>query len=345
MSDSAWQQWLTSEAGARLEGDSIADFGDPDGERAAVAAGEAVRADLGHRVLVQASGGDVIPFLQGQTTNDVAPAEESGVPVWGAHLTPKGRMVAALLTFPLETGYGIDLAAEGADYALRRLGMYVLNSDVHLERAGGEVVRLGVAGADAAARAAAAVDAPEADAERVVSGPRGTAVPLPGPEPAFLVVTDAEQAAAAWEAADGRPVGRSAWELARIRAGVPDPDAAVCEMLLPQEANLEPLGAISYSKGCYTGQEVVARTHHLGRLKRRLYRFRAPQAVPLGQKLQAADGSAQGPVTDAAPDAEGGWQLLAVARIETVEAGTALYAGEEGEVGPLSPLELPYTAD
>lgn len=344
MSDNAWQDRLAAEAGARFEEGSLIDFGDPQAERAAVTAGEPVRADLGHRVLVRATGDEVVTFLQGQTTNDVA-AAEAGTPVWGAHLTPKGRMVATLLTFPFEAGYALDTPAEGADYALRRLGMYVLNADVHLERCGPETVRLGVTGDDAPARAAAAVGAEAADPERVTTGPRGAAVPLPGPVPAFLVVTRAEQAAEAWEAAGGTPVGRPAWELARIRAGVPDPDAAVCEQLLPQEANLEPLGAISYSKGCYTGQEVVARTHHLGRLKRRLYRFRAPEAVAPGDKLYGSGDQSQGLVVDAAPDAEGGWELLAMARIETVEAGDPLYTGEGGDIGPLAPLELPYAPE
>jgi hypothetical protein len=340
----AWQGFLEAQ-GAHWEDEAVAHFGDPGGDLRAAADGT-ILADLGERAFLAATGTEVVPFLQGQLTADVTPLE-AGAPVWGAHLTPKGRVLGAPFIFPLNEGegFGLDLPADLAEALTRKLRMYVLMADVRLEEAGGSRVRLGLAGPGAAGAAAAAIGLPEVDGGAVTAGERGRAVPLPGPAPAFLVVVPPDSAAAAWQAAaeHARPVGRAPWTLARIRAGVPDPGAPVSEAFIPQELNLEPLGAISYTKGCYTGQEVVARTKHLGRLKRRLYRAAAPEVPAAGAAVHAPeDDQARGRIVGAAPSPDGGGEVLAVLRIDTADAGSVLTA--EGGSGPLDLRELPYPA-
>jgi hypothetical protein len=136
-------------------------------------------------------------------------------------------------------------------------------------------------------------------------------------------------------------VGLPAWELARIRAGVPDLGEPSSERFIPQEANLEDLGGISYTKGCYTGQEVVARTKHLGRLKRRLYRVRAGFPLTPGQALYAGGEQSQGRVVNAAPRPDGGWEALAVLRIEAANGDRPLTPEGEPD-SALAILDLPY---
>lgn len=336
-----WQSTLES-FGGRIQDGVVADFGDARSELAAAEHGDTIVTDLSHRTLLTLTGTEVLSFLQGQVTNDVYPAEH-GSPVLGAHLTPKGRVIGELLLFPFEDGFALDLRGDMAETLTKRLTMFILHADVRLADASGEWARLGVAGDGARDAAAEAVGTPNLVPEGVTRGERGTAVPLPGPEPAYLLAVRPETARDAWTAATAtaRQVGHPAWELARIRAGVPDLGAATTETFIPQEANLEPLGGISYTKGCYTGQEVVARTKHLGRLKRRLYRIAAQAPLTPGQTIFAEGAEqTQGRVVRAAPRADGGSEALAVLRIETVEGGSTLIP--EGSEAALRIEDLPY---
>lgn len=336
-----WRAFLEGQ-GARLTAGEVADFGSPEEELEAVTGGETILADLSHRTLFSLEGSEVLSFLQGQVTSDVEPAAE-GTPVLGAHLTPKGRVIAELLLFPLDSGFALETSGDLVEKLGQRLRMFILNADVTLTEASNEWVRLGLAGPEAASAAGAAAEAPSPSGETVVGGQRGTIVALPGPEPAFLVLTPPDTGPAAWRAGAGRarPVGRPGWDLARVRAGVPEVAEAVTEAFIPQELNLEPLGGISYTKGCYTGQEVVARTKHLGRLKRRLYRATSPATMQAGQTIRPQDGGeSRGRIIRAAPTPDGGSQALAVLRIDAVEAGETLVP--EGSEEALEVLDLPY---
>ena len=336
-----WQRTLES-VGGRIQDGAVADFNDPEGELVAAERGETIVTDLSHRTLLTLTGTEVLSFLQGQVTNDVYPAEH-GTPVLGAHLTPKGRVIGELLLFPFEDGFALDLPGDLAPTLTKRLTMFILHADVRLIDASSDWVRLGVAGEGAREAAAQAVGTQSLVPEGVTRGERGTAVPLSGPEPAFMVVVPPESAREAWTAAaaTARGVGKHGWELARIRAGVPDLGPATTETFIPQETNLEPLGGISYTKGCYTGQEVVARTKHLGRLKRRLYRVIADTPLTPGQAVYAEGADkTQGRIVRAAPRPQGGSEALAVLRIETVEGGTPLVP--EGGQAALRIESLPY---
>jgi len=338
---SDWQRTL-EDLGGRVRDGQLVDFGDPAAELATADRGEAMLTDLSQRALFTLTGSEVLSFLQGQVTNDVYPAEH-GSPVLSAHLTPKGRVIAGLLLFPFEDGFALDAPGDLAAPLAKRLTMFILRADVQLIDASEQWVRLGIAGQGAEAAAAAAIGTERLVPEGVSRGERGTAVPLPGPQPAFLLVVHPDSAGDAWTAAtaEARPVGGDAWQLGRIRAGVPNLGAATSETFIPQEANLEPLAGISYTKGCYTGQEVVARTKHLGRLKRQLYRVGCEAALTAGEAVYAEGGDqTQGRIVQAAPRPGGGSEALAVLRIEAVEAGKPLFP--EGGSAPIALLDLPY---
>jgi len=339
--DAHWQTTL-GDKGAHFQGNRVRDFGEPEAELEAVAAGETILADLSHRALLAATGTEVLSFLQGQLTNDVYPAEH-GSPILAAHLSPKGRMLAGMLLFAFEDGYALDFPADMLEPLAKRLRMFVLRADVTLSEAHGQWARLGISGAEAETAAATAAGAEQLVPGGVTRGNHGTVVPLPGPHPAFMVLVPYEAAPASWAqaAASARPVGLPAWELARIRAGVPDLGEPSSERFIPQEANLEDLGGISYTKGCYTGQEVVARTKHLGRLKRRLYRVRAGSPLAPGQALYAGGEQSQGRVVNAAPRPDGGWEALAVLRIEAANGDQPLTPEGEPD-SALAILDLPY---
>ena len=124
---------------------------------------------------------------------------------------------------------------------------------------------------------------------------------------------------------------------------MPKVTAATSDMFVPQALNWDLLGGVSFQKGCYTGQEIVARMQYLGRLKERLYAFRtqADDVQPAGRLYSAAFGDqACGTVVNAAPDPAGGSALLAVAQREAADAGDVRLDALDGL--PLLPQRLPY---
>jgi len=138
------------------------------------------------------------------------------------------------------------------------------------------------------------------------------------------------------------PTGPQAWTWLDIAAGVPRIDAATSEQFVPQMVNLELLSGVDFKKGCYPGQEIVARMHYLGRLKQRMYRAHAESAVTPGTPIFAPDlpGQPTGAVIASAVAPAGGYDLIAVLQMSSA-AGGVLHLGSA--TGPtLQLLPLPY---
>jgi hypothetical protein len=340
---SEWQTFLRAR-GARFDGDAVVDFGEPEAELRAARSGEAL-ADLSHQGLVAVSGRDAGALLQGQQTGDVRDVDGGHSQLSGLCST-KGRLIATYRTVLRGDRYLLVLPRELAASVAGRLRMYVLRSDARVAEATGELVLLGLLGAGVAGRARDLLgglpDTPDAVRESGLH----SVVALPGRRPRFLVMTPPGEAPGIWEAlaAVGRPIGRAAWTLAEIEAGVPEVVPETADSFVPQMVNYQALRGVSFTKGCYTGQEVVARTQYLGRLKRRMYRAQvgAPRPPRPGEDLYSpadALGQSVGKVVTAAPDPDGGYALLAVIQNEAVEAPVHLGSPD----GPLLALgELPY---
>ena len=134
------------------------------------------------------------------------------------------------------------------------------------------------------------------------------------------------------------------WTLADVRAGLPQVTLATQDQFVPQMANFELVGGVDFKKGCYPGQEIVARTQYLGKLKRRMYRGSieaGPSSPAPGQDLFAAAPQAIGTIVSAAPRPEGGYEFLAVLQSSAVEAGEAVRLGAPD--GPIAHMtSLPY---
>lgn len=271
-------------------------------------------------VCLAVTGADRIDFLQGQLTQDVARLEADRI-LTAAWCNPKGR-VSALLTLV----HGRDrvllfLPDWQADDFTERLLRYRLRADVEIE------------------------PQPETRLVAVDSGPGGMQLPegepvlatrlLPGTEPRVMEICTA---ADHLEGLDDTLLPAEAWRHAAIRAGRPALYPETAESFTPHMLNLDLLDAISFRKGCYTGQEVVARTENLGRPSRRMLRFSAGAEPPApGSRLMDAAGSAAGTVVRAAQD-DGGSEFLAVVSIKQLGGELRL---EDGT--PAAPGSLPYS--
>ena len=171
---------------------------------------------------------------------------------------------------------------------------------------------------------------------------------LPVPGARYMIASPLTQARELWERVErvARPVGYPAWQWLTIRAGVPVVTPVTTDQWVPQMANLDALGGINFQKGCYTGQEIVARTQYLGRLKERLFLLHAEDGpVPLaGERLYSSTFGDQacGTVVSAAAAPGGGSDLLAVIQIAAAASGDVHLARAGGGSTALTLLDLPY---
>jgi folate-binding protein YgfZ len=334
--NSDWQGFVASQ-GATVADDDVVSF--PDAEPAPACA----LVDLSHLGLIRVSGEDARSFLQGQLTNDVRQLgpEHSQL---SSICSPKGRMLANFRLFERAGDLYLQLPRERAAMLAKRLQMFVLRAKVTLEDVSDELVRVGIAGS-CATQLLPAVPADAAGS--LCHQPPLTIIRQPGETPRFELIGPPDAVRAFWEhsAHQARPADPDYWALLDIRAGVPNVYAATAETFVPQMANMQLIDGVSFTKGCYTGQEVIARMQYLGKLKRRMYAAHVAaenRPVP-GQELYSpasASGQGAGRVVDARPSPEGGFELLAVAEIASAEGAGLRLGSEQGE--SLDLQALPY---
>ena len=171
---------------------------------------------------------------------------------------------------------------------------------------------------------------------------------IPGLQPRYEVyATSINTARALWDTLNvrGAPVAEQSWRLLEIQAGLPSVFQATAELFVPQMMNLDLIRGISFRKGCYPGQEIVARMHYLGTLKRRMYlgRIASDTLASAGDELFTADDNAQaiGRIVDSQPHPDGGQLALAVLQIAPAEAGDAFLGAADGPAFTVQPL--PYS--
>lgn len=341
--NSEWQSHLT-QLGAVIEGTTIQHFGNTD-ELAALPNAN-IMTDLSAYGLISVQGADAETFLQGQLTNDIrlVTAQQSQL---SAYCSPKGRMLASMRIFKRDTAYYLELPVEILEPVLKRLRMFVLRSQVTLNDVSDELIRIGVSGPDIEQHLHKHFTALPAETDQSLQQDAVSLIRIAGPVPRFEVHGPLAQIRPLWDAlqTELQPVGTPAWLWLDTVAGIPQVLTPTIDAFVPQMANLHSLGGVSFKKGCYTGQEVVARMHYLGKLKRRMYRAHvATDALPQpGDSLYGADSGDEqsaGKVVFAVPAPGGGVDLLAVLQITSVEKGPVHLQSAGGP--QLEFMDLPY---
>lgn len=279
-------------------------------------------ADLG---LLYAEGADTQNFLQGQLTNDSRELNDSSSQL-SALCTPKGRMLALFRILFQNGRHFLQLPAELLPAIHKRLQMYVMRSQVKLSDESANWLQLGLAGACAPELVRELLgEAPE-ERDQVISKEGLLCLRLGGEVPRFLLLVAASQAKEIQStlSAKAQPTQLNLWKYLAIQAGEPNVYPETQEAFIPQMLNLEALNGLSFTKGCYTGQEVVARMQYLGKLKRQLFRAKveSDQRPAPGDALFCKDstsGQGAGQVVEVAAAPEGGYALLTVAESALVE--------------------------
>ncbi len=285
--------------------------------------------------VLRIGGADAVPFLQGQLTNDVRLLED-GRTLLAAYDTPQGRVIALPRLRRGEDAIHALLPTDLLERVSSLLRRFVLRSKVELQIAADlQVGWIGTQPLSGTLEAAV-------DLTRTISVvPGSTAAPMvafdyaPGRQ-VVAVTPDAWRAMTGLSSTRSHPRIRDEWLAADIADGLPQVLAATSEAFVPQMLNLDLLDAISFTKGCYTGQEIVARTQHLGRIKRRLFRYRVatgPAPAPLAALLDRGTKVAE---VLLAAERDGAIELLAVTQLESRDRPLALEDGRRAEPLPMA---------
>lgn len=301
--------------------------------------------------LIRVSGSDAFSFLNNQLTNDLEEVSEE-VSQFSGYCSPKGRLYATLRVHLHDGDYCLLTAADNAVAVADRLRMFVLRADVTVET---EAVNgLGLIGAaanrllvDAGLPApAAAMNIARHDGVRVVR--------RPGVCDRYEIYAPPEALRETLERNLGRNAASapaSVWRLYDVFSGIPNVHVQTRELFVPQMVNFDLIGGLSFTKGCYPGQEVVARTHYLGKLKRRMYRFVLPEAadeISPGLAVYVPAYSSEQPsgeVVDACTLPDGTVHGLASLRIRGLEQGDLRLGAPDGAGARIAPLPYEVTTE
>lgn len=309
--------------------------------------------DLAGYAIYEVTGADATAFLQGQFCNDIAQLSSTQAQITG-YCTPKGRLLALPTILGFDSGYRMLVPADVAPAFIKRLSMFVMRSDVVIRQMDNWVAtgivaspdgETGLAGTVLGALPVGVLSVASTEKTQLIrwhddnSGER--------PRARYLRLASVSDQLQMWQLASDAPKrSGNVWRLADISAGVPGVTQGVVEAFVPQMVNLQLINGLSFTKGCYPGQEIVARMQYLGKLKRHMRLFRVSlenlelegaDVLVAGRALGSGTDENAGVVVDAMPLSAAEALVLAVTKVTTANGEDFSLAGE-----PLHPLDMPY---
>ena len=337
MMNQDWHTFLSTQ-GAHLQDGIAQHFGDAAAERISTRDGT-VRCDLSQFGLLKVAGEDAQSFLQNLLSNDIREVTSMHAQL-SSFNNAKGRMLASMLIWRDGNDYVLQLHHSLCEPIRKKLSMYVLRSKVKIVDVSAELVCIGVAGADAIKTLQVLYSELPQQAMEVATQSEDSI--LCRETNRFQIITTPQRAIELWQALSAlRAIGSPCWDWQDIRAGVPFVQAATLEAFVPQMLNFEVIGGVNFKKGCYPGQEVVARMHYLGKASRRMYLAHLDDATEAkaGDSLFSTASTEQscGTVVSAQPSPKGGIDLLAVVQ-------TASHEGASVHLGKMDGPQLKFQA-
>ncbi len=300
---------------------------------------------LSHWGLIRAQGADAASFLHGQLTNDVVHLAAGQARLAG-YCSAKGRLLASFIVWrdgPEDVLLACDASVLAA--TVKRLSMFVLRAKCKLGDATADRPLWGLMGPAAAAEAEGL--APwqmRISAGPSAAGASGAALlRLPGALDQPRAVWIGAGPGDAPPQATGSLLGLDAWRALEVQAALPVIEAATADRFVPQMLNYELIGGVNFQKGCYPGQEVVARSQYRGTAKRRMFLFQAPSPAAAGDEVfhSGDPGQPAGMVVNSAPRPDGpGQVLLAEVKLAARDSGELRLGSAQGPV--LAELPMPY---
>jgi len=336
-----WMNFLAAQ-GAQIQDDIVAHFGDTATELRAARDGT-VLCDLSQFGTLRVSGEEAQSFLQNLLSNDIRDVSSTSAQLSSLN-SPKGRILATMLIWRADNDYLLQLPRVLCEPIRKKLGMYVLRTKVKISDANEEVISLGLSGADTQQLLGAQFgELPQLPLGVIASG-----------QVSLIKISDTrwqlnatpQQAQTLWMelSTKARLAGSACWDWLNIRSGIPVILPQTQEQFVAQMANLDLIGGVNFRKGCYPGQEIVARTQYLGKLKRRMYlaHIDSTESPQAGDELFSADmeGQAIGMLANITAAPEGGYDVLAVVQTSSRETQAVHWKSLLGAA--LQFLPLPY---
>jgi folate-binding protein YgfZ len=301
--------------------------------------------DLSQLGLLEISGVDAVNFLQGQVTNDVKLLDGNNAH-YSAYCNPKGRALALFLAFAHHEHIHLQFSRDLVEPIMKRLKMYVMRSKVDIKDVTDNIAKFGLYGPEAESILATLfAKTPELDYELItLENVSILKLPSIGKSQRFeIFVSKANSIDILSKLKNScNLVGMPCWDWLDIQVGIPDVSLKTQEHFVPQMLNLDILNGINFKKGCYTGQEIVARTHYLGSVKRRTYLASINNtSEPSAGDLVFDNAKAEvGQIVRIAPNLENGFDVLVEIRIEAWQAGNVFWNTTQLNFKP-----LPYSVD
>ena len=319
-----WLAYLGTQ-GAVMQNDAVVSFGDIEPELAATNNGSII-CDLSHLGLLEIDGADAFTFLQGQVTNDIN-LLDGNTSHYTGHCSPKGRLLALFLAFSHYNHLHLQFSRTLVAPIMKRLKMYVMRSKVEIKDASATIIKIGLSSENAVFLLESLFSQVPKTPYELVSLTNGALICLPSgnkTKARYEIFTSAQHAPAIWNTLKQHctPVGLGCWEILEIEAGIPDVTPKTQEEFVPQMLNLDLMNAINFKKGCYTGQEIVARTHYLGKVKRRTLHAEIDASVlpEAGDDVFNIAQEAVGKVVRCALNEHGKISLLLELRLDNVDS-------------------------
>ncbi len=338
MMASEWQLRLAAEYGAVIADGAVSHYvnaHNAENLQSEISATNSVNTlcDLSHLGLLEIGGTDAINFLQGQVTNDVKFLLNSNIAHYTGYCTQKGRLLALFLGFAHYDHLHLQFNRALLEPIMKRLKMYVMRSKVEIKDVSETIIKFGLNGPNSAAYLTPFFNQIPTQDYELISLDNGAILKLPTivGHDRFQIFTDSTNAPILFDAlkANCQLVGKPCWDWLDIQSGIPDVLPKTQEQFVPQMLNLDILNGINFKKGCYTGQEIIARTHYLGTVKRRTYLASiASNTAPVeGDKILDALHNEVGQIVRVAPNLTAGFDALVELRIEAKQAGNIFWNG------------------
>jgi folate-binding protein YgfZ len=343
-----WLQFLTRQ-GAQLQATDVPDVVgfDHNGASAASATGSgAFVAPLPDLGLIAVTGEEAAPFLHNQLTNDVEHLGSAEARLAG-YCSAKGRLLATFLMWKTVDAIMLQVPRQIQPVVQKRLQMFVLRTKAKLANVADDYVTLGLAGEPASAALTQWFPTLPAEPYSKVDSEAGTLIRMPNAfdAPRYQWITSVDTAQQAWPVLTRSlsPVGTHVWRLGEINAGIPQITQPTQEQFVPQMVNFELIGGVNFKKGCYPGQEIVARSQYLGKLKRRmmLASIDTRDAKAGMEVFSSADPDQPcGMIVNVEPNAAGGVDCLVEVKLAAL-ADNTIHLGSSGGA-PLTFNPMPY---
>ncbi|HEV3425110.1 MAG TPA: folate-binding protein [Paraburkholderia sp.] len=297
--------------------------------------------------VIDVNGDDAASFLHGQLTNDTQHLDAANARLAG-YCSAKGRLLASFLSWRSGETIRLLVSKDVQAAVQKRLSMFVLRAKAKLTDASSELAVVGLAG-DVRKALSGVFDALPDGVHVKVDGPAGSLIRVPDAlgRLRYLWVGPKAEVEARLPVLEGKlaRVSAAVWDWLDIRAGEPRITQPVVEQFVPQMVNFDVLGGVNFRKGCYPGQEVVARSQYRGTIKRRTALANVAgelETVAPGAELFHADDPGQpcGMVVNAASAPDGGVDMLVEVKLAALDAGSVHLGAADGPA--LTFLPLPY---